>query len=160
MRLGDQRDPFLSWLAADPLLRRQAVEARRLLGLAVRVGAAVDRVRQQAVDRGVAGPLPHQAAIGTAGRQLEIFFEEPEQDLTGRAQLVELGEHQLNRLLHAEVRVFLQTLVVGLYEPNGCRDDQLAAFRLRTSRLGRSLTQQVELVLVEAPNRSLLCRGA
>lgn len=73
-------------------------------GLAVSVGATVDRVRDHPMDGGVTWPAPDDIAMALPRRQLEAMLMEPQQRLTGAAKLGNLLEHRLDRFLDATFR--------------------------------------------------------
>ena len=77
------------------------------------------------------------------------MLQQPQQGLADAAQLQDLGEDQLDRSLHAPVRILLQP-VANLDEADRRGDQQLAAPCLLVARSQRALTQQIELVLVQA----------
>ena len=81
------------------------------------------------------------------------MLDEPQQSLAGAAEFGELGEHQVDRFLHAAVRILLQT-IGGLHIADRRRHDQLAAARLLVAGGKRTLAQQVELILVQAALQS------
>jgi len=53
-------------------------------------------------------------------------------------------------LLHAQIRVLLQTLVLTLDVADGSRNDQFTATCLLSSSFDGTLTQQVQFILVQA----------
>src|SRR5450830_591730 len=81
------------------------------------------------------------------------MLQEPEQRLAGAAELGDLGEDQHDGLLHAPIRILLQT-VASLHEADRSRDDQLAPACLRVTRRQRALAQQIEFVFVETALQS------
>jgi hypothetical protein len=62
----------------------------------------------------------------------------------------ELAEHRANGVLHAQIRILLQALVFGLAVTHRRRDDEFAAFGLLPPSFERTLTQQIQLVFVQA----------
>lgn len=62
------------------------------------------------------------------------MLQEPHQGLPHGAQLHELAEDEKDGLLHAQIRIFLQTLVFRLDVANRCRLDQFATTRFLTAR--------------------------
>src|SRR3990172_353083 len=150
----DQRQPPLARLPSVALACLAAHVVRAALGLPVRVGTPVDRVREQPVERAVGRALPVDLPTRCCGRQLQTVLEKPQQRLPYGADPLELIEHQANRLLHPTVRILLEALVLALPVAHGSDDDQLAAPGLRAPRLERALAQEIELVLVQAPLES------
>jgi hypothetical protein len=74
---------------------------------------------------------------------------EPEQRLPGAAKFQDFVEDQSDGLLYAAVRVLL-VAIASLHEAHRCADDELAAACLLIAGRERALSQQIELVLVEA----------
>lgn len=62
------------------------------------------------------------------------MLQEPEQGLPNTAQIEKLTKHQLQGLLHATIRVLLQTLI-ALQVAYRDRRDELATLGLLTARL-------------------------
>jgi hypothetical protein len=147
----DQNQPAIAWLPSLGATGLAAHVVHRTLGLPVRVGTPVDRVRQQLVERCVGRALPVNLPARRGRGQLQTLLQEPQQRLAYRTDPLELIEHQANRLLDAAIRVLLEALIVALAVADRGHHDQFAALGLRAPRLERALAQQVELVLVEAP---------
>ena len=76
------------------------------------------------------------------------MFVEPEERLACAAQFRNLVEDKRDRLLHAPVRVFLQS-VTYLHEADWRGHDEFATSGLLVARRERTLARQVEFVLVE-----------
>src|SRR5258708_10146084 len=125
-----------------------------MLGLTVRVGAAVDRVGENTVQVGVDRTLPVDLSARTRGWKLQSMLLKPQQRLSYRADFLELVEHQQNRLLHAPIWVLLEALILGFAKPDRYAHDQLTALGLCVPRLERTLSQQIQLALVEAALQS------
>src|SRR5260370_40442756 len=86
---GNQRGP-LGGREAAYALREPAVlvDETFAAALAVHVGAAIDRIGQDVVDRGVARREPADLGLGVGlERKGQAFGEEPEPDAAGRAPL-------------------------------------------------------------------------
>jgi hypothetical protein len=82
-------------------------------------------------------------------RQIELVLEEPQQRLAHAAELGDLVDGEPNCCLDAAVGILFQA-VADLHEADRRGDDELAPPRLLVSRRQRPLSQQVELVLVQA----------
>ena len=77
------------------------------------------------------------------------MLEEPEQGLTHRPKLGKLAKDQMDRLLHATIRILFQPLILGLQISHRCGRDQLSAPGFLHSGLDRALPQQIQFVFVE-----------
>src|SRR6516225_2612992 len=144
-----QGQPLFARLTPAAGASRCAVVMDRDAGLAIGVGPTVDRIRDHPMDAGIAGPAPDDVAIGPLGGYVEAMLLEPQERLTGTAELGHLVEHQPDRLLDTSIRILLQT-IAHLHEADGRHDDQLAPSGLLVAGRQGALAQQVELVLVEA----------
>ena len=69
------------------------------------------------------------------------MLQEPQQRLPHCAQLHELTEDEKDGLLHSQVRIFLQTLVLSLDVANRRRLEQFATTCLLPARFHRTLPQ-------------------
>src|SRR5260370_42495618 len=108
---GNQGEQFLAWLTTNAPGWQRSLVIRHARGLPVGVGAAVDRIRQEPVNRRIGWPLPAEIAVRTARWQQQIVFQEPQQRLACAAELGQLREHQPNRFLHAASGVLFPTLI-------------------------------------------------
>src|SRR5208337_4051765 len=81
-----QSQPIASRLAANLHTDASGIIARAGSCLTIGIGAAVDRVLDHPVDRGVVWAPPRRLAILALHRQIEIVFVEPEQRLPGAAE--------------------------------------------------------------------------
>ena len=93
------------------------------------------------------------------------MLQKPQQRLAHGTEFHEFTKDKLNSPLHAQVGILFQTLVLALDIANRSGNDQLATARLFPARFYRALTQQVQLILVQATfrpssKRSLLSLGA
>jgi hypothetical protein len=95
-------------------------------GLAIGVGPTVDRIRDHPMDAGIAGPAPDDVAIGPLGGHIEAMLLEPQERLTGTAELGHLVEHQSDHLLDTSIRILLQT-IAHRHEADGRSGDGLRA---------------------------------
>ena len=112
------------------------------------VGAAVDRIGQQFVNRAVHGQLPRHApafAFVLDRRQSHVLLTEPQMHLPDALQRSELPEHQPDRLLHAPVRVLGDAVVPDLDVADRDAEEQLTAPRLLAQGFERALAQQRQL---------------
>src|SRR3990172_2033047 len=101
----DQRQPALARLPSVALACLAAHVVSAALGLAIRVGTPVDRVREQPVERAVSRALPVDFPTGCCGRQLQTVLEKPQQRLPDRADPLELIEHQPDRRVQEAIRL-------------------------------------------------------
>jgi len=81
-------------------------------------------------------------------------FVKPQQGLADRADPLKLVKDQADRFLDPPIRVLLQALILGLAKAHRRYYEQLAALGLGTASLQRALTQEIELILVQAPLES------
>src|ERR1700730_8772520 len=96
------------------------------------VGASIDRVCQDVMQRIVERQLPHHlAAFGTVfdGRQWQALLAHPQMDLPDGLQLSKFGEDQCDRLLHAAVGIFLDAVTRTLHIADRYGEEELAATR-------------------------------
>ncbi len=82
------------------------------------------------------------------------MLQQPQQHWPRRTKFLTLPEHSEYGLLHALVRVLLQTPVQRLEIANRHRRQEFPAPRLLVSPLDSALPQQVQLVFVETPLES------
>ncbi len=151
--IGDQHRP-VQRLAHDAAPQRPVDDLGVRAGTAISVGTGIRRLLEKLDHRAVGRPPPPRLVAARAAplrRQLQSVLDEPCTGPAGRAQLEELPKDQLDRLLHANVRVLLRALIRRLDEAHRTRDDELAAAGLRPPGLERTLAQQVELVLAHRP---------
>src|SRR5271169_916382 len=118
------------------------------MSLTICICAAVDWIVDHPVDGGVAGPAPCNIAVVAPCGQIKPMFVEPEERLACAAQFRHLVEDKRDRLLHAPVRVFLQS-VTYLHEADWRGHDEFATSGLLVACRKRTLAQQIEFVLVE-----------
>ena len=114
------------------------------------VGAAVDRVGQQSVNRLVDRELPHDpsaVAVGLDGRQSHALLPEPEMHLPDALELGKLPEHESDCFLHPQVGVLCDPVVPDLHVADRDAQEQLAATRLLSEGFERTLAQQRQLHL-------------
>ncbi len=78
MCVGHERQPIGRRLAPDLHADAGSAIARADSRLTLRIGAAVDRILDHPVDRGVVRTPPGRVAILALHRQIEIVFVEPE----------------------------------------------------------------------------------
>ena len=149
MVVADQNVPFrlLDRKTAHDAL--SAILDSRLAGRpAVRVGAGVDRVLKDVVDRVVHRRLPLQTPAFRSmvdGGQRDPLLPEPEMDLPHALQLSELPEDQGERLAHAKVRILLDPIVLAAHVADGDRGEQFAASSLLLERFMGALAQDRQL---------------
>jgi len=135
MRSWDQREPLITGLAPIALALNAGLESSAALGLPVRIGATISRVRQQLVDRAIDRTLPANLRAWGNARQLQGVFVKSQQGLANRPDALELVKDQADGFPDASVRILLQPMLFGLAESNWCDDDQLAALGHRAPSL-------------------------
>ena len=149
--IHDQHVPFLAvaaMAAADPLAPVLDGDAARRP--AEGVGAAVDRVGQEAVNGVVDRQLPDDPPTRprpSRRRQQHLLLAQPEMHLADALELRELPEHQPDRLAHALVGILGDPVVPDLHIAHGDAEEELAAARLLAQRLERALAQDRQLHL-------------
>src|SRR5262249_19310510 len=122
--------------------------ARVILPPAVDVGAGVERVLEQVLERHAIGPAPDQLAFARplthAHANPDVMPREVAQDTTERAQLFELAEDEPHHLLHLLVRVELELVVRAPHVAGRQREGELAPSRLAQTALVHPLLEQVQ----------------
>ena len=127
MVVADQNVPLRP---LDPKTARDALSAildSRLADRpAVRIGAGVNRVGEDVMDRVVDGRLPLQTPAFRAvadGGQHDPLLPKPEMDLPHALQFDELAEDQGKRLAHAKVWILLDLIGSAAHIANrDCRE--------------------------------------
>lgn len=149
--LGNQDGPLVLRHPDPPASSRPAVHDRGFrAGPPVRVGARVNGIGEDLVQRAVDRKLPdHAPAEGTvldAGK-LDSFLPEPEKDLPDAPQFLELLEHERDARADPPVRVHLAPVAPGPEEPDGKHRIELSAFGLLAKGHQRPLAHHPELPL-------------
>ena len=80
-------------------------------------------------------------------RKLDLLCTKPQQHLTSTAELVELGEHELDGLSHTTIRLLNYTAVVRPAVTDSEAELEFAPLRLRADRLERTLPDEPQLEL-------------
>src|SRR5712675_2429761 len=115
-----------------------------------RVGTCIDRIGQDVVYDVVGRQSPQHAvrlALARLDRQLDALLSQPDVHLSCTLQLGELGEDQLQGVLHAFVRILLYAIATDLHIASGDTEDQRAAARLLLQRFLRALAEHREFKL-------------
>src|SRR5207245_8325483 len=86
-------------------------------------------------------------SLARLDRQLDALLSQPDVHLSSTLQLGELGEDQLQGVLHAVVRILLYTIASDLHIAGGDTEDQRAAARLLLQRFLRALAEHREFKL-------------
>src|SRR5438270_4518297 len=116
------------------------------------IGPSIDRIGQQPMNRMVARRAPlHGPAVGTidGNRQVNSLLPQPQGELAHAANLVELAEHQRQRLTDPPVRVLFQAIISAAPVANRDRRVQIAARCFQAQRLLRTLLENRQLELAE-----------
>jgi len=117
MVVADQNVPFrLLDRKTAPDALSAILDSRLADRPAVRVGAGVDRVSEDVVDRVVDRRLPLQVPAFRAvayGGEHDPLLPEPEMDLPHALRFGELTEDEGERLAHTKVRVLLDPIVLA-----------------------------------------------
>src|SRR5438309_1371075 len=116
------------------------------------IGPSIDRIGQQPMNRMVARRAPlHGPAVGTidGNRQVNPLLPQPQGELAHAANLVELAEHQRQRLTDPPVRVLFQAIISAAPVANRDRRVQIAARCFQAQRLLRTLLENRQLELAE-----------
>ena len=108
------------------------------------VGAGIDRIRQDVMQRVIHRRLPFDRPLATTldnRRDEHVLLPEPKQHLADRLQFRELAEDERDSVLNPPIGIFLNAAVLGLHIAD--RDGQMkfAATRLLAHRLHRPLTE-------------------
>ena len=113
----DQNVPLLTVatrIAVDPLAT--ILNLHRRSPPAEGVGAAINRICQDVMDRVVDGRLPLGGSISRLvnhERQQDILFTYPQDNLADALQLRELAEDKSDCVLHAAIGILLDLVVIG-----------------------------------------------
>src|ERR1700680_2321884 len=155
MDAWDQRQPFGSRLttAAGSDHPCCYIISCRDTTLTIGVGAAVDRVRDHPVDGRIVRPAPDHLTIMALGGQVQPMLDEPEQGLPDTAELGDLVEDENDGFLDTAIGILLEP-VADLHEADRSSDDEFAAPGLLIAGRQGTLTQKIELILVEAALQS------
>ena len=98
-------------------------------------------------------PAPGDIAIGVPNRQVQSLLEEPYKGVPCAAEFCDLVEDERNGLLDASVGILLDP-IAGFQEANRDSDNKFTTASLLVARGKGALTQEIELILVEAALRS------
>src|ERR1700678_761148 len=119
-----ERQPIGARLAPYPDTDSAIAHSRG--GVTIGIGAAVDGVLNHPVDGGVVWPPPGCVAVALLHRKIQVMLMEPQQGLPCAAKFQRLVEHQLDRLLHAVVWIFLKA-IAGFDEADWGTDHKFTA---------------------------------
>src|ERR1700688_3600804 len=155
MRACDQRQPFGSRLTTAPGSDHACgcIISCRDTTLTIGVGPAVDRVLDHPVDGRIVRPAPDHVAIMALGGQVQPMLDEPEQGLPDTAEFGDLVEDEDDGFLDTAIGILLEP-VADLHEADRSSDDEFAAPGLLIAGRQGTLTQKIELILVEAALQS------
>jgi hypothetical protein len=144
MRARLQRQPLRAGRTPRPRLA-----SGRVAGAPVGIGTAIGRIGDELAQGRVAGAAPLDRTGIDAGGQIEPVLQKPEQRLAHAAEFGDLVDGEPDRRLYAPVGIHLE-VVTDLDEAHGRRNHEFATTGLLITRRERALTQEIELVLVEA----------
>ena len=108
------------------------------------VGAGIDRIRQNVMQRVIHWRLPFDRPLATPlnnRRDKHILLPEPKQHLADRLQFRKLPEDERDPILNPPIGIFLDAAVLGLHVADRDGQVKFAAPRLLAHRLHRPLTE-------------------
>ena len=144
--IHDQHIPLLAFPGEPPTDALASVLDRDTASRSTeRVGATVDRVGQQSVNRAVDRKSPYDpsaVAVDLDRRQAHVLLPEPEMHLSDALELGELPEYEAERFLHASIRILGDPVVPDLHVADRDAQEQFTATRLLPERFERALAQQ------------------
>src|SRR5271166_7145425 len=147
----DQNIPFgHGLLYTTPDMLASTFDTHAALRAPERVGTCIDRIRQDVVHDVVGRQSPHDAvrlALARLDGQLDALLPQPDVHLSCTLQLGELGEDQLQGLLHAPVRVLLDAIAADLHVAGGDAENERAAASLLLQRFLRALAEHRQFKL-------------
>jgi hypothetical protein len=147
-----QKDvPFLTRLPEPADLAGPAVHDTRFLGdSAKRVGASIKRVVQDLHHRVIGRRFPDQLVdfdVAQDHRHLNVGCAQPQKDLSGTAQLAELGKHEPNQPRDVFIGINLDLADFTPAKARRKHEAVFTALRLGIASGNAALAQQAQLIL-------------
>src|SRR5712675_1894255 len=121
------------------------------------IGASINRIGQDMMQRGINGQLPLQGSLTRSlhdGRKKDFVLPHPKQHLANCLQFCKLRKDQIDRIPYTLIRSFFDPVVIGFIVAHCDRHKQLATPSLLLHRLHRALTKHRRFHLAHRPFHS------